>query len=143
MATKAQLEAKINEIADGEENTAEEVREFANGLLNELFKTPIYDNEVNETITSRLNTGITYGINFTKCGNQVTLNGEIKTSAFLFSETTDLIAFTDLEYEPTNNLIQRFKQDGFLFRINNGKITSVSPLTSNKTIYLNLTYVTD
>lgn len=144
MATKAQIQTKINSIADGEENTAEEVREFANGLLDEMWNAPIYETDSTNTITSRLNTNITYAINFTKQGNIVHLQGTITTIDFgVFTPNIDLIAITETEYLPTNSTVQRFKKDGAIFRINNSKITAITTLTLGTTYYIDLAYVTD
>ena len=144
MSTKAQIQAKIDAIADGEENTAEEVREFANGLLDEMWNDTIYDTQSLSIITSGINAFITYGINFTKQGNIVNVQGAIvvSPSGIIFAGT-DLIAFTEAEYLPKGTIIQNFKKDGAIFRFNDGKIRAITALTSGTTYYIDLAYVTD
>ena len=143
MATKAINQSKINAVADDEENPASDVRTFANGLLNELYPVPIYETHNVGTITSRINTNVTYGINYTKQGNVVHVQGTILTGALISLPNTDLIAFTELEFYPTDNIIQTFKKDGVIFKFNSGKITAVNSMPASTTIYIDLAYVTD
>lgn len=143
MATKAQLQAKIDAIADGEENTAEEIREFANGLLNEIYKQPFYETEVSEIFTARIPNSVNYALNFKKTGNSVLVFGTITIIApFNTLPNQDLIAFLDTELNPSDSFIQKTMQNGKIFRFNNGKITAVSGLETG-TYYINFTYVTD
>ena len=144
MGTKATAQAIINQIADGEENTAEEVRAIGDVLLNELYPVPIYETDSANTITSRINININYGLNFTKQGNIITMQGSITVSAIgIIGAGTDLIAFTETEYAPTDSIVQNFKKDGAIFRLNDGKIKAITALTAGVTYYIDLAYVTD
>ena len=137
MGTKASAQTVINAIADGQENTAEEVRALGNVLLNELYPTPITDTNVTEAITNRLSSQVTYSLNFAKSGNQTTVIGTITVT---LGAIGNLIEFTNPEYYPNNDIVQRFQINDKLFLINDGKITAVDFLP-NGTYYVSLTYI--
>ena len=142
MATKAEIQAKIDAIATGEENTALEVRTFANGLLDEFFTDPIADTQALEILTSSIYGGIIYALVFKKIGNNVTVNGTIRPGTATGVGGADLIAFTDANFAPSDDVWQVFKQEGIIFKFNNGKITALNQMVGT-TYYLNQTYVTD
>jgi hypothetical protein len=142
MATKAILQAKIDAIADGQENTALEVRTFANGLLDEIFTQAVNDSNVLNLITSRIYNGIDYKFTFKKVGNSVTVNGVIQCNVATTISVQELVVFTDLDYSSNSNFVQNFSRNNVLFRLTNNAILSASIMPIGD-YYIDFTYVTN
>jgi len=148
MSTKSTIQGLINSIADGEENTALEVRTAYNSILNELFPTVYATSNFSNVKTASLTGGQTFSFIFAKSGNKVTMSGVIN---ILFDkpENTNLFQFTDSEYYGKNNgtiiLYQTFDVEGYRFRLTDGIFSCVDALPSSKSsgFAFNITYFTN
>lgn len=148
MSNKADAQAIINAIADGEPNTALEARNAYNALLNELYP-PIYRTSYFTPVkTEALTAGFNYSFNFSKSGNRVTMSGII-TSIAGKPANTNLFAFTDEDFFGKNDGVtivnQTFNIDGADFMLTDGVFKCVDALVSTKTegYRFNITYFTN
>lgn len=141
MGTKATAQAIIDAIADGEENTAEEVRALGNVLLNELYSDPISDSDEIELITSKIFSSMGYNLTFKKTGNICVVIGKFKPLSPI-GTLQDIIAITDPEFAPNDNFLQEYKIDGVFFRVNYGKITAKAPIIDGS-YWISFSYVTN
>jgi len=147
MSTKATIQAIIDEIADGEPNTALEARTAYNAILNELFPTVYYSAWNANVKTASLLTGFRYFLTFQKTGNRVFLNGFFTTSLGAPIDT-DVFAFTDDEFNNLNNGtdITDFTfetSSGYRFTMTDGVFQTKSVIPLNTPIYFNFSYPTN
>ena len=147
MSTKATIQAIIDEIADGEPNTALEARTAYNAILNELFPTVYYSAWNANVKTESLLAGFRYFLTFQKTGNMVFLNGFFTASGGAPIDT-DVFAFTDDEFNNLNNgtdiIDFTFETSaGYRFKITNGVFQTKSVIPANTAIYFNFSYPTN
>ena len=146
MSTKAQVQAVINAIADGQPNTASEARDAWNILLNELYPTVYYSSWAAPNKTQSVVIGLMYFISFYKKGNTVFLNGRLQKHTDT-PANTDLFIFTDTEFYNLNNggtiLDFTIEQNGYVFKMTDGVFKAVTPIPAGNTVRFNFSYPTN
>lgn len=146
MSTKAQVQAVINAIADGQPNTASEARDAWNILLNELYPTVYFSWWAVPIKTQSVVTGLKYFISFYKKGNTVFVNGHLERSIYT-PANTDLFVFTDTEFYNLNNgstiLDFTIEQNGYVFTMTDGVFKAVTPIPAGTTVRFNFSYPTN
>lgn len=100
MATKTEIQTKINTIDDGGNNTAAEVRSVLGtdpaSLLEAIYGSRFSDNSLTETYTSK-NANFDYDINFFKVGSNLIMNGSFTALATVTDEA--IFTITDANYK--------------------------------------------
>lgn len=149
MSTKAQIQTLINNIADGEPNTALEVRTAYNSILNELYPALTFTKWDAPIGTVQLNLGFRYNIFYSKSGRRVYVNGTFSNiGSSGVPANTNCMAFTDVELEAFSDGVagvnsQTFKIDGIRFRIQGGTLTNVDAIPPSTTLYVDFSYLTN
>jgi len=141
MSTAAAIQAVINEIADGELNTAAEVRDALEALKSEFFPATLTDTTAATLNYTNNPLGITFVLSFTKRGNEVTVSGYIKnTTALSIPQSVDVVTFkTAYSYlRPLASTTQE-SATGFLM-FDNLTIKTRTAIPTNLTVRINETY---
>ena len=104
MATKTELETLITtKLADDSNIIAEEHRAVENAIVGEMFNVPIIENTSGTlSITSQVNSDITYNVAFIKQGNKVTCYGTFKNIGATILSDVSFLTVTDLTLNPTS-----------------------------------------
>lgn len=109
MSTKAQIQAKINQITTGGLNTAVEAVEVWQIIADELFS-PIVSNSKTTTsltpqsISSTTHTWLNYNINVKKEGNVVKITGWLENKSSSLQTGFTALTFSDSQYNARTGL---------------------------------------
>lgn len=146
MSTKAQVQAAIDAIEDGQPNTAETARNAWNILANELYPTVHFSSWFLPNKTQSLLILFRYNVIFYKKGNTVYMSGKFESRVNVLANT-DVFRFTDSEFYNLNNggtiLNFTIEQNGYVFTITDGVFKAITPIPLGVDIRLNFTFPTN
>lgn len=145
MSTKATIQALINNIADGQPNTALEARTAYNALLNELYPNLFSTKWDAPVKTVQLNSRFRYDFSLYKMGNTVFLNGRFYTNIVAgISANNDCFGITDTEFKNYSLFLTTIiGMAGIRFQVNDGVFKNLDPIEFGNNYYFNISYPTN
>lgn len=154
MATKADIEARINTIDTAGNNTAAEVRNvygFAgNSILENIYGNPITENTTQmpevQIITTKSGTSVLYRAVFQKSGRTVNVNGVLNNSTAGYLSLPEVFDITLSEYQQDFNSYRISSTsdngDSVEITLNNNKLQVNANLAPFEYLVFNFSYNT-